>query len=130
MTMPLVPNVRMQKFQIDLQMFGKSAAEEVFLFWWDWRRIRIEWWRYWLLSSFFTCIFKFMTSENKSRNKTLISIQVTYYNQYLVLKPKDSEEFILNQRLMKGISLENISLSLQNTRNSVLRNSGFTTELS
>ena len=28
---------------------------------------------------------------------------VTYYNQYYGLKPKDSEEFILNQGLMKEV---------------------------
>ena len=41
------------------------------------------------------------SSINNSSNKTSISMIVTNYNQYHGLKPKDSEEFILNPRFMK-----------------------------
>ena len=40
-----------------------------------------------------------------SSNKTSISMLVTNYNQFNGLKPKDSEEFQLNPRLMKEAKL-------------------------
>ena len=45
------------------------------------------------------------SSINNSSNKNSISMLVTNYNQYHGLKPKDSEEFILNPRLMKETKL-------------------------
>ena len=41
------------------------------------------------------------SSINNSSDKTSISMLVTNYNQYHDLKPKESEEFILNTGLMK-----------------------------
>ena len=40
-------------------------------------------------------------SINNSINNVLICILVTNYNQFYDLKPKDSEELILNSRLIK-----------------------------
>ena len=45
------------------------------------------------------------SSINNSSNQTSISMFVTNYNQYHGLKRKDSEEFILNPRLMKEAKL-------------------------
>ena len=45
------------------------------------------------------------SSINNSSNKNSISMLVTNYNQYHGLKPKDSDEFILNPRLMKEAKL-------------------------
>ena len=45
------------------------------------------------------------SSINNSSNKTSISMLVTNYNQYNCLKSKDSEELILNPRLMKEAKL-------------------------
>ena len=45
------------------------------------------------------------SSINNSSNKTSISMLVTNYNQYHGLKTKDSEEFILNPRLIKEAKL-------------------------
>ena len=73
-----------------------------FLFWWDWRRIRIEW----LRSSPITYKFKVITFKNNSSNKTSISMLVANYNLYLGLKPKDSEKkFIQKSTLMKKTKL-------------------------
>ena len=44
-------------------------------------------------------------SINNSSNKTSISMLVTNYNKYHDLKPKDSEEFMHNPRLMKEAKL-------------------------
>ena len=52
------------------------------------------------------------SSINNSSNKSSISILVTNYNQYLGLKPKDSEEFILNPRLMKEAKLRKRKFSI------------------
>ena len=46
------------------------------------------------------------SSINNSSNKTSISMLVTNYNKYHGLMPKDSEEFILNPRLMKEAKLK------------------------
>ena len=45
------------------------------------------------------------SSLNNSSNKNSISMLITNYNKYHGLKPKDSEEFILNPRLMKEAKL-------------------------
>ena len=55
-------------------------------------------------------------SINNSSNKTSISMLVTNYNMYHGLKSKDSEEFVLNSRLMKEVKLRNENLALQKTR--------------
>ena len=44
---------------------------------------------------------EFYKSINNSINNVLICILETNYNQFYDLKPKDSEELILNSRLIK-----------------------------
>ena len=52
------------------------------------------------------------SSINNSGNKTSVSMLITNYNQFHSLKPKDSDEFILNSRLIKETKLRKHKFSI------------------